>query len=70
MKGGPMEKLKETKTKKTDKPENFFSKEQLLHAKRFQGRKDILNALLEPDRQYTVIQAEQLVESYMKGKVE
>ena len=45
--------------KKTNKPaatepekiEKLFSKEQLLAAERFQERKDIVNALLSPDKQ-------------------
>ena len=51
------------------KIESLFSKEQLLAAERFQGRKDILNALLSPDEQYTVETVEQMIEKYMKGQV-
>lgn len=62
---------KETKTAASNpsKIENLFSKEQLLAAKRFQERKDIVNALLSPDKQYTVEAVEQMIEKYMKGKV-
>ena len=63
--------------KKTNKPaatepekiEKLFSKEQLLAAERFQERKDIVNALLYPDKQYTVEAVEQMIEKYMKGQV-
>lgn len=63
--------------KKTNKPaatepekiEKLFSKEQLLAAERFQKRKDIVNALLSPDKQYTVETVEQMIEKYMKGQV-
>lgn len=63
--------------KKTNKPaatepekiEKLFSKEQLLAAERFQERKDIVNALLSPDKQYTVEVVEQMIEKYMKGQV-
>lgn len=51
------------------KVEKLFSKEQLLAAQRFQGRKDILNAILSPDKQYTVQSVEQMIEHYMKGQV-
>lgn len=47
----------------------LFSKEQLLAAERFQGRKDIVNALLSPDKEYTVEAVEQMIEKYMKGQV-
>ena len=52
--------------------ESEFSKEQLLSAKRFQGRKDIVNALLMkyPDTAtFTVNAAEEMIENYMKGQV-
>ena len=63
--------------KKTNKPaasepekiEKLFSKEQLLAAERFQEWKDIVNALLSPDKQYTVEAVEQMIEKYMKGQV-
>lgn len=63
--------------KKTNKPaatepekiEKLFSKEQLLAAERFQERKDIVNALFSPDKQYTVEAVEQMIEKYMKGQV-
>lgn len=63
--------------KKTNKPaatepekiEKLFSKEQLLAAERFQERKDIVNALLSPDKQYTIEAVEQMIEKYMKGQV-
>lgn len=51
------------------KIESSFSKEQLLAAERFQGRKDIVNALLSTDKQYTVETVEQMIENYMKGQV-
>lgn len=51
------------------KIESLFSKEQLLAAERFQGKKDIVNTLLSPDEQYTVETVEQMIEKYMKGQV-
>lgn len=52
-----------------DAMENRFSKEQMLAAKRFQGRRDIVNVLLAPEEQYTVEAVEQMIEAYMKGQV-
>lgn len=62
---------KENKTEevKSEKIENLFSKQQLLAAERFQSRKDVINALLSPDKQYTIEAAEQMIEKYMKGQV-
>lgn len=52
--------------------ESEFSKEQLLSAKRFQGRKDIVNALLmkySDTATFTVNAVEEMIENYMKGQV-
>lgn len=62
-------KTNKTAASEPEKIESLFSKEQLLAAERFQGRKDILNALLSHDKQYTVETVEQMIENYMKGQV-
>ena len=62
-------KTNKTAASEPEKVESLFSKEQLLAAERFQGRKDILNALLSHDKQYTVETVEQMIENYMKGQV-
>ena len=46
-----------------------FSKAQLLSSERFRGRRDIVNALLEEGKRYTVQAVEQMIENYMKGTV-
>lgn len=53
----------------TGKVENKFSKEQLVASNRFRERRDILEALLETWKLYTVKTVEEKIESYMKGKV-
>lgn len=53
----------------TGKVENKFSKEQLVASNRFRERRDILEALLETGKLYTVKTVEEKIESYMKGKV-
>lgn len=54
---------------KPKKIESLFSKEQLLAAEKFQDRKDIVNTILSPDKQYTVEAVEQEISKYMKGQV-
>lgn len=49
--------------------ENKFSKEQLLSAERFQDRRDIVNALLSPDKQYTVEAVEEMIKKYYEREV-
>ncbi len=46
-----------------------FTKSQLISSKRFCDRRDILNALLKDDKEYTVEAVEQEILKYMKGKV-
>ena len=52
-----------------EKAETKYSKEQLLASERFRDRKDIVNALLSPDKEYTVTDVKNIIENYMKGKV-
>lgn len=49
--------------------ENRFTREQLLSSARFRDRRDLLGALLEPGRLYTIAEAEGKIEKYRKGKV-
>ncbi len=46
-----------------------FSKEQLIASERFRERRDIVDALLENGRQYTVKDVEEAIGRYMKGRV-
>lgn len=60
------------KTDKAGEPEKggcLFSKEQLLAAERFRGRRDIVNALLAEGEQYTIADVEQMIEKYMRSKI-
>lgn len=62
-------KTTKTAAKEAEKVESKFSKYQLLAAKRFSGKRDILEALLSDDETYTVKTVEQMIKDYMKGKV-
>lgn len=46
-----------------------FPKEQILSAKRYSNRKDILGELLEDGKEYSFDQVDVLMDEYMKGKV-
>ena len=56
-------------TKETDNLEIKFSKEQLVNSKKFSGKQDLLNTILEDDKQYTLDEVVSMVEKYLKGKV-
>ena len=73
-----MEKVKElekgdVETKETKAPikeaGSSFSKEQLLASERFRNERDIVDALLLPDKTYTVEQVEKMIKKYKKGTV-
>lgn len=50
-------------------PGPFFSKEQLLRSERYSGRRDLLNALLDGEKQYTISEVDTALNTYLKGKV-
>lgn len=73
-----MEKVKvlekeDVETKETKAPikeaGSSFSKEQLLASERFRDERDIVEALLMPDKTYTVEQVKKMIGEYKKGKV-
>lgn len=49
--------------------EPVFTKEQIVASKRFQYRRDLLSAVLDDGKSYTMVQVETLMEKYMKGQV-
>jgi hypothetical protein len=46
-----------------------FSKSKIVTFKRYSNRVDLLGALLEDEKEYTVAEVDSLVENFMKGKV-
>lgn len=46
-----------------------FTKEQLLGSQRYQDKRDLLQALLESGKKYTISEVNQKIENFMKGKV-
>ncbi len=49
--------------------EGKFTKAQLVKSKRFENHRDILSALLDGDEEYTITQAEAVINKYLKGRV-
>lgn len=47
-----------------------FKKEELLNAKVFENRKDLLNVLLNDDEEISIDDAQERINTYLKGKVE
>lgn len=45
-----------------------FSKEDLVNSKKYQHRRDLLNAILEDDKTYTIQEVDSKIEKFMKGR--
>mgnify|MGYP000754923800 FL=1 len=54
---------------RSEQTEPMFSKEQILASARFANRRDLVDALLDEDKSYTMKTVDNLVEKYMKGQV-
>lgn len=50
-------------------PEPKFEKKQLLVSKKYFSRRDLMDALLEDKKLYTITEIENLVNKYRKGMV-
>ncbi len=61
--------IKAAKAESAKIPAPVFTKEQLLLSDRFSGRRDLLNALLDDGKQYTISEVETALNIYLKGKV-
>lgn len=46
-----------------------FSKEQILASAKYRNNKDLVDAILDEKKKYTIENVDSLVEKYMKGKV-
>lgn len=52
------------------KPESTFTKEQLIASKHFQHRRDVIRAILEDDKRYTIAQAQAEIDAFFGKKVQ
>ena len=54
---------------KSEQTEPLFSKEQILASDRYANRRDLVDALLDTDKSYTLETVDNLIDKYMKGQV-
>lgn len=52
-----------------EKREITYSKEQILSSQKYRDRRDLLSALLEKEKGYTLKQVEEIMKNYKKKKV-
>jgi len=64
-----MGKVKNEKIEKNEVVEKKFTKLELLSAKIFKNRKDILSVLVKDDEKLSISEAQEKIEKFMKGKV-
>nr|DAY57814.1 MAG TPA: hypothetical protein [Caudoviricetes sp.] len=55
--------------KETEQGEVTFLKQELLQAERYHGKKDLVSALLEDGRKYSLKEVDAVIDRFMKGKV-
>lgn len=55
--------------KKIAQAEPRFTRQQVLESARYGNRKDLVAALLDDGRMYTIAEVDQKVDRFMKGKV-
>lgn len=54
---------------RSEQTEPMFSKEQILASARFANRRDLVDALLDEKKSYTMETVDDLIQKYMKGQV-
>lgn len=47
----------------------MFTKQELRESKRFEGQKDLLGALLDENKTYSIQEAEEALNEFLKGDV-
>lgn len=62
-----MEQPKQPKQVKQAEPQ--FDKEQILASERYKGKRDLVDALLDEKKKYTLETVDNLIENYRKGQV-
>lgn len=60
---------KKTENKAEDKANNTYTKEQILLSNKYVKRRDLINALLDDDKEYTIQEVDTMMEKFLKGKV-
>ena len=56
-------------TKKADKQETLFTKEQILASNKYANKKDVCNTVIPDNFHGTLNEVDVLIEKFMKGKV-
>lgn len=60
---------KKTENKAEGRTENAYTKDQILLSEKYAKRRDLVNALLEDGKEYTIAEVEARMDKFLKGKV-
>ena len=60
---------KQTEQKAVEHAEPKFSKQQFVRSAKYRDRRDLVDALLDGSKKYTMEQVDKLIDEFMKGKV-
>lgn len=52
-----------------ERAEPMFSKPQLVRCSKYRDRRDLVDALLDDSKKYTMEQVDKMIDGFMKGKV-
>lgn len=63
------DKKKESGAEKVNRAEMLFSKEQIAASEKYFGQRDLVEALLDSRKKYTLETVDNLIERYRKGQV-
>ena len=53
----------------TEAEATVYTKQQIIASKRYANRRDMVNALLDDNKRYTLDEVDALIKKYTKGKV-
>ncbi len=63
------DKKKESGAEKVNRAEMLFSKEQIAASEKYFGQRDLVEAILDSRKKYTLETVDNLIERYRKGQV-
>ena len=61
--------IKTVKENEESIQQDKYTKHNLLNSKRYIKQKDLINALLEDDRKYTLQEVDSIINKYLKGVI-
>ena len=61
--------MKDSELKQTEPVVDKFTKEQILASKQYSNRRDVLGVILDDKKEYSTAEVDDILDNFMKGKV-